>query len=106
MLLNSELVLEEARALAGRVLVCAGQGTDACELIRQAYRLALSRTPSAEETERGVKFLQEQASSLNPGPKPQDLPTPLPEGRDSAQAAALVDFCHVLVNLNEFVFVD
>jgi hypothetical protein len=30
----------------------------------------------------------------------------MPDGHDPARGAALVDFCHVLLNLNEFVFVD
>jgi hypothetical protein len=34
------------------------------------------------------------------------LPVPMPEGPTPAQASALVDFCHALLNLNEFVFVD
>src|SRR4029077_3047737 len=50
MLMNSDLVLEEARALAGRVLATAGQANDPAQLVRQAYRLTLSRAPSDMET--------------------------------------------------------
>jgi hypothetical protein len=30
----------------------------------------------------------------------------MPDGIAPAQAAAMVDYCHALLNLNEFVFVD
>lgn len=109
MLLNSDLVLAEARALAGRVAAETGKATDPQAWVTAAYRFALSRKPTADETERGVRFLDRQASLLASGPdtpKKPDLPTPLPENVDTAQAAALVDYCHVLLNLNEFVFVD
>jgi hypothetical protein len=32
------------------------------------------------------------------------LPTVLPDGADPARMAALVDFCHTLLNSNEFVY--
>jgi hypothetical protein len=30
----------------------------------------------------------------------------MPDGGDVAQGAALVEYCHALINLNEFVFID
>jgi hypothetical protein len=32
------------------------------------------------------------------------LPTQMPAGYDAAHAAALVDFCQMLLNSNEFVY--
>jgi hypothetical protein len=32
------------------------------------------------------------------------LPATVPAGMEPAQAAALVDFCHMLLNSNEFVY--
>jgi hypothetical protein len=32
------------------------------------------------------------------------LPATLPEGIEPAYAAAVVDFCHMLLNANEFVY--
>jgi hypothetical protein len=106
MLLNSGLVLAEARSLAGRVLASAPDRHETASLVREAYHRALSRDPSAKEIEEAIAFLENQAGMLSPNPKSDDLPTPLPDGYDPAQGAALVDFCHVLLNLNEFVFVD
>jgi len=110
MLLNSALVLDQARALAGRVLASAGGARDDPKaLVSRAYRLALSRAPLPAELARGQTFLEEQPGLLSAragDPKTLDLPSPAPDGYGPAQGAALVDYCHVLLNLNEFVFVD
>src|SRR5262249_40551094 len=109
MLLNSNLVLDEARALAGRVLATAADRTDPASLVAHAYRLAFSRAPKPDEVTRGVAFLGDQPALLSArveDPKSPDLPSPMPDGYVPAQGAALVDYCHALLNLNEFVFVD
>jgi hypothetical protein len=109
MLLNSGLVLDQARAFAGRVLAESSSRHDLPALVERAYRLALGRRPDANELKRGVTFLEEQPALLSAragSAKSLDLPRPMPDGQDPASAAALVDFCHVLLNLNEFVFVD
>ena len=64
------------------------------------------RAPLADELARGVKFLQDQAEIISGRDTPTSLPVPMPEGPTPAQASAMVDFCHALLNLNEFVFVD
>ena len=106
MLLNSSLVLDQARALAGRVLAGSRDKADFGAVVKATYRLALSRNPDDSELKRGVAFLEEQPALLSSRSGRLDLPSPMPDGQDPAQAAALVDYCHVLLNLNEFVFVD
>ena len=109
MLLNSELILASARSLAGRVLAAAPDRSDLSALVRGAYRGVLSRDPDAGEVERGVAFLEAEpdlTSTRAEDPKSIALPVPMPDGSDLAQGAALVDYCHVLLNLNEFVFID
>jgi hypothetical protein len=110
MLLNSDLVLDQARALAGRVLSAASDDRhDPKALVARAYRLSFSRDPKPDELSRGVTFLEDQPGLLSAraeNPKALDLPTPMPDGYGPAQGAALVDYCHALLNLNEFVFVD
>ena len=113
MLLNSGLVLDQARAFAGRVLAETppADRNDLGALVNLAYRLAFSRPPDPAEQARGIAFLEEQPALLSAraaDPKSPDLslPRPMPDGQDAPHAAALVDFCHVLLNLNEFVFVD
>jgi hypothetical protein len=109
MLMNSELVLNLARAFAGRVLSSVTDRNDPKALVTRVYRLALTRTPTPEELSRGAKFLEDQPGLLSDqaaDPKSLDLPEPMPDGHSVAQGAALVDFCHAVLNLNEFVFVD
>ena len=108
MLLNSGLVLDQARALAGRLYRESPDRNDRAGLVRSAYRLAFGREPDADESSRGVAFLESQPSLLSgrPASKAPALPTPAPDGIPPAQAAAMVDYCHALLNLNEFVFID
>jgi hypothetical protein len=84
MLLNSDLVLDQARAFADRVRANVADPADPRQLVARAYRLALGRDPEPSEVERGSAFLREQGDDRT----------------------ALVDFCHAVLNLNEFVFVD
>jgi hypothetical protein len=109
MLMNSELVGGLARAFAGRVLGSVLVRNDPKEVVTGAYRLALARLPAPDELSRGTRFLEDQPALLShqaANPATLDLPDPMPDGHDPAQGAALVDFCHALLNLNEFVFVD
>jgi hypothetical protein len=79
-LLNSEFSLRAAKALAARVTTEAGN--DAAKQIERAVWLTLGRAPSAAEREQAGAFLTKHG------------PTALPE------------FCRVLLNVNEFVYVD
>ena len=106
MLLNSGLVLDQARRLAGRAYEGAADRGDLGLLADRAFRLALTRPPSPDERDRAVAFLRDQPARISGNAEDPALPIPAPEGPTPAQAAALVDFCHALLNLNEFVFVD
>lgn len=75
MLLNNEFVGEQARFLAERVRLEAGD--DAGKQIDRAFWLTLCRAPTAKERDLALDFLKTQP---------------------------LADFCHVLFNLNEFVY--
>src|SRR5262249_45090134 len=102
-MLNSPLSLDWAQGLAGRVLQSAG--ADRKKQIEGAFLLAFSRPPTRAEQDTAQKFLQRQRNLLAgresfvvPPQRPADLP--------SAEAAAWVDFCHMLINANEFVYVN
>ncbi|MBI3695969.1 MAG: DUF1553 domain-containing protein [Acidobacteria bacterium] len=106
-LLNSKQVLESAQSFAGEVLEKAG--ADRKAQVELAYRLAYSRTPDAAERDTALTFLsthqpilEERVAQNQPIP----LPGKLPEGVDKVEAAALVDFCHMLLNSNEFVYLN
>src|SRR5262245_12277333 len=106
-LLNDKTILISAQAFAGRVLNEAG--ADVNRQISAAYRLAFARKPDANEVETAAGFLQQQAALIKArieAKQPVALPPNCPDSVDQAIAAALVDFCHVLFNSNEFVYIN
>ena len=104
-LLNDNAMLEAAKALAGQVIASAK--TD--DWITKAYLLAYSRQPDLSESSIAEAFLNKQSALIKTRiaeQKKAAVPTNLPAGIDPATAAAFVDFCHVLLNSNEFVYVN
>jgi hypothetical protein len=82
-LLNDEIVLGFAKSFAARVTK--EVGTEREKVIGRAFRLAFGRPPTAEEQSAALGFL----------------------GRHNGTSdEALIDFCHALLNVNEFLFVD
>lgn len=103
-MLNNKVSLEWARALAGRVL---GAEQEQARQIERAYLLAYSRMPDGFEKDTVASFLHKQRGIVTERVKRGEaiaLPESLPSGVDSAYAAAMVDFCHMLLNSNEFVY--
>jgi hypothetical protein len=87
-LLNSPLAVDAANAFAERLKAEAGNAVGSAgsaglsgpaTQVRQAFRLALSREPADDEVAACVALVKEQG---------------------------LVQFCRVVLNLNEFVYVD
>jgi hypothetical protein len=76
-LLNSSLSSDAAHAFADRVKREAGDKP--ADQVRQAFELALERTPDAAEAEACEKLLAERS---------------------------LVELCRAVLNLNEFVYID
>src|SRR5579883_218859 len=117
-MLNGEFTLDQARHLAGSLL--AEHGHVPAQLIRTAYLRAFSREPDAQEIAAAEKFLLRQArlvgspvgragAVMPPVPRQTAGLTPparQPNPRDAAFAAALVDFCHALLNSAEFLDVE
>ena len=106
-MLNDTLVLDWAKSMAGRVLNDAGLTPDA--QIERSFRLAFGRAPEATEIAPARAFLDRQtqliAARLAAGSQPV-IPVKLPGGIEPARAGALVDFCHVLLNSNEFLYLE
>jgi hypothetical protein len=91
-LLNNEFVLMQARHLAERVMRESSQ-SDPAAWTRTLYRIALSREPTPRELAGHIEFLREQREfQVVKGPNP-DL-------------AALTDLSHVMLNANEFVYIN
>jgi hypothetical protein len=81
-LLNSEFLLERARAFAARVGARAGGGI--AREIEDGFLLALGRPPDETERADALRFFQTASE---------------PE-------KSLLHFCHALLNLNEFVYLE
>jgi hypothetical protein len=90
-MINGDWMLDRAKKLAERVAREAPGGEDS--RVRLAYRLAVARDATVPELERAVNFIYERRGDA----KSTD--------RDKADSA-LVDFCHVLLNSNEFLYTD
>ncbi|HBY58278.1 MAG TPA: hypothetical protein DEH78_00545 [Solibacterales bacterium] len=84
-LLNDEMVHGWAKAFAQRVSNDAGMTAEA--RVERAFRLAYLRPPNAAEAEAAGRFLERQAALSGPD-------------------AALAGLCHVLLNSNEFLYLD
>jgi hypothetical protein len=80
-LLNSQFVRDQAGHFAARVEREAGDRPEA--RVRRAYQLALGRPPDDEELRDSVTYL-----------------------RRGTPSRMLANFCHVLLTLNEFCYVD
>jgi hypothetical protein len=92
-LLNNEFVLIQARHFAERVVREAG--ADPANQIRVLYQIALGREPSRKEMDQSLTFLQKQ----------RDYHTRRASGADSG-LSALTDLAHVMLNANEFVYIN
>ncbi len=104
-LLNGQEPAEWARALAGRVLSIAG--ANPIKQVGVAYSLAYARVPDPREKDLALTFLERQArivSDRPEGTEPASVPESLPPGVSAEHAAALVDYCLMLLNSNEFVY--
>ena len=64
------------------------------DAVRTGYTITLGRAPTEQETTDAVQFIQDQAAAYKKDGKPE------------AERLALTDFCQVLMELNEFIYVD
>ena len=104
-LLNSEHTLGWARGFAGRVLEQAGVEGD--RQIQTAFELAYSRAPDAWEKDTILTFLETQRQLIAERAAADEnllLPPTVPASMSREEAAAVLDFCHMLLNSNEFVY--
>jgi hypothetical protein len=107
MLLNSEFSLSAARHLAGFLLE--QTGTDVAASISLGYERTLGRAPTTDELHTAREFLARHTTELKAASRTAEslvLPSGDVAAADPAAAAALVDFCLALFNLNEFVYLD
>jgi mono/diheme cytochrome c family protein len=91
-LMNNEFVLRQSGFFAERVAREAG--ADRRAQVVRAFEIALNRPPDAGEIEWSLSFLKSQADGYA---RRKD---------EKPEASALRDFCHAIINLNEFLYVD
>jgi len=111
-LMNSAFMQQQSEAFARRLLSggrepgAGGRGEQ--ERIGRLYLLALGRAPSPKELAATERFLREQTALIR---ERADRGEPivklagLPDGTDPFAAAAWVDLCLAVFNLNEFAYV-
>ena len=90
-MMNSTLVLQQAERLAQRVRP-AGDQSSLEVVIGRAYQIALARRPTEPELIRLLAFAQRQIDAM--------------AGDPAATDKALIEFCHALLCLNEFIYID
>jgi len=91
-LLNNPFLLGQARLFAQRVAEAHGPGDG--DRVTGAYEIALSHAPSDRDLEANLAFLDERRNEH------------AARGSDDAGRDALVDLCNVILNLNEFVYLN
>lgn len=103
--LNDPVFVEAAQALARRLTAAS---RDPQEIIRTAFRLALSRQPSERELQRLLALQTEAAAEFRKDPqKAADMASnpigPVPAGADPAELAAWTAVANVVLNLDELL---
>jgi len=107
-LLNSGLILRFSETFTAK-LAEENVALDLNRFVEAAYKEALGRPPMEEEATTAVEFINTQRELIaqrRDDDKPSQYPESLPPVYDPALAGALVDFCHALLNCNEFVYLD
>lgn len=89
-MLNSPFVRQQAEKLAARIRTAPDRPRE--EAIDQAYQIAFARSPSPVERQTMLDFIESQKVLL--------------AGTPEDNQKVLTEFCHVLLCLNEFVYVD
>ena len=89
-LMNSPLARQLAEKFAKRIYPSADTTTE--QVVVQAYTLALSRYPTDIEKKQMIDFILGQSVSYGDS--------------DKSMSPAVVDYCQIMLCLNEFLFID
>jgi hypothetical protein len=92
-MMNSPFVVEQARALAKRAAECPSP----TDRVKALYRATLARDPSPDEIELALNYIESESTPAAPTTAPSKSPATLSPWERYAQ---------VLLETNEFVFVD
>ncbi len=98
LMINGQWTLARAAAFASRLQ---RESVDDRKRVTQAYLFALGRPPTADQAQAALAFLDAQTTRIAVDTSDQNA------NRNSGRrGSAWVDFCHVLLNSNEFLYVD
>jgi hypothetical protein len=99
MLMNSDFVIDVAKALAARVTKAVPE--DPAGQVSAVWNLVYSRPPAADEAVTALKFVVEQADQFrkSPAKKGEAL-------ADSPEVEAMTSLCQMLLSSNEFLYID
>jgi hypothetical protein len=100
LLLNGDFALERGQHLAASLHERFGENE--ARMIAEGYRLAWGRPPHKDEIPLALRFLSTQTETLWER-RHTDAGS---MDRAAVRRAALADFCHALLNTNEFLFLD
>jgi len=100
-LLNGEMIREDARYFAGRVIDAAGE--DLSKQVERAYWMALSRPPTQQEAITGAEAIQ---SFTRQWLEQLQKEVPAEPRQAKAKWLGLASFCHVMLNSPDFVYID
>jgi hypothetical protein len=103
-LFNGEFVVGCADSLSHRILADT-RLTDWSARTVQAYRIVFGRPPDANERADAMAFLGSQAGHLLPEHE-LHADAAAHHQSEAALLTAFADFCHTLLNANEFLFLD
>jgi hypothetical protein len=92
-MLNDAFVFDQAEHFARRVAAAAGESPG--NRIELAFRIALARKPIASETDWATVLLQQQTARQCP-----------PLAADQSSLKALASLCQMLLNANEFLYIE
>jgi hypothetical protein len=93
-MLNDEFVIDQAGVLAQRLEHLCPQNEQ--DQIKQAFRLVFSRVPADEEVAWSKSFISDQAANLGVSAN----------GPAKARQLAFANFCQMLLNTSEFLYVQ
>ena len=90
-MMNSPFVRQQAEKLFARIKPT--NDVSLSSAVERGYQIAFGRTPTDVEQTRMIAFIEQQRTAM---------------GGDSPESTdnALTEFCHVLLCLNEFVYID
>ena len=100
-MMNSEMIRRSSRYLAGRVIDTVGE--DIAKQVERVYLVALSRLPSAQESDRAETTLRNLATEWM---KHLEQEVPAEPRQAQSQWLALATLSHTVLNSAEFLYID